>query len=100
MELPSCRGECDGLPRPCPFFRCRYHLPPSSPESCALDVAEHGPVDDWGELAELMGWSSGRTAQNRCREALQRFRRLYAGEEESDEDRLERLQDLPLDGHL
>lgn len=72
-ERPRTRGECDDVPRPCPFVSCRYHLyiyvqtedaigprvvvpkgHPASPldmpprESCALDV-----VEDSGPLAQL-----------------------------------------------
>lgn len=54
---PRTRGECIGIPRPCPFIGCRYHLASdrvqgklvvhtndieSMRESCALDVADRG----------------------------------------------------------
>lgn len=64
-ELPSrpkTRGECAGVERPCPFVSCRFNLyldikektrlvmlnfprlePDEMVDSCALDVAEHGP---------------------------------------------------------
>lgn len=62
-ERPRTRGECAGVPRPCPWVSCRYHLlievnphtgslklvfPTREPwempadASCALDVAERG----------------------------------------------------------
>lgn len=68
---PQTRGDCAGVPRPCPFIACRHHLyldvtavgsvrinfpglEPSDmhPErSCALDVAER--VAMTGELLSL-----------------------------------------------
>ena len=58
---PTTRGECDDVPRPCPFVSCRYHLfvdvspkngtiklnfpdlePDQLIESCCLDVADRG----------------------------------------------------------
>lgn len=61
-ERPRTYGECSGLPRPCPFLGCKYHLAldvkpggtlvfPFGVESdlteardtCALDVASRGP---------------------------------------------------------
>lgn len=57
MKRPRTRGEC---PRGtyCPWFDCRYHLPPGSAESCALDVAEKREHDAY-EIAELLQCSVG-----------------------------------------
>lgn len=60
---PRSRGECEGIPRPCMFVACRYHLyldvnpstgsiklnfPGKEPwelaDTCALDVADRGGV--------------------------------------------------------
>lgn len=58
---PRTRGECEEVPRPCPFVSCRYNLyldvrddgsirinfPDRAPDemtaSCALDLASDGP---------------------------------------------------------
>lgn len=58
---PQTRAQCLDGPRPCPHLDCRYHLaelwgaaPPTSAETCALDIAdrgEHGLED----LARLLG---------------------------------------------
>lgn len=73
LERPVTRGDCLGLPRPCPFVGCRHHLyldvkptgaitlcwphlaPWEIPESCALDVAECGEhtLDEVGELLNV-----------------------------------------------
>lgn len=51
QRLPIFRFECVGAPRPCPHFRCRWHLARENDgwertgESCALDVADKGPHD-------------------------------------------------------
>lgn len=62
---PKTRGECADLPRPCPFVGCRYHLfltvtqtgsiqlphgddvgvLKKMPQTCALDVADEGPME-------------------------------------------------------
>jgi hypothetical protein len=59
--LPLTRGECKGLPRPCPFVACKHHLyidvnvagglrrnhphleVDEIPETCSLDVADRRP---------------------------------------------------------
>jgi len=76
---PRTRGECEDGARPCPFVSCRYHLyldvtrtgiklnfpdlePDQLPETCALDVAEHGgePLEVVGELVNV--------TRERCRQ--------------------------------
>lgn len=66
---PVTRGDCDNVPRPCPFVSCRYHLftdvspktgaiklnfpdlePDELSETCCLDVADRG-----GETLEQVG---------------------------------------------
>lgn len=62
--MPKTRKECAGVPRPCPFLRCKYNLfsnvkdngnlnmphgeDPTAmdrlPHSCALDAADAGPL--------------------------------------------------------
>ncbi len=61
--LPQTRAECERAHRPCPYVTCRYHLyldvqpntgalkmnfpdlePDELQESCALDVADRGPM--------------------------------------------------------
>lgn len=58
---PKTRGECDGVPRPCPFVGCRHHLwiwdageqldhqpvdPGDLEHSCALDIADEVAAKD------------------------------------------------------
>lgn len=63
-ERPRTRGDCAQVPRPCPYVACKYslyldvsstgsiilnfpHLEPGqmpAERSCALDLAEHGPM--------------------------------------------------------
>lgn len=50
---PKTRGECEEGERPCPHATCRYHLD-SAKESCALDVADRGPVSP-KEIGEVLG---------------------------------------------
>ena len=62
MRRPKTRGDCEFIPRPCPFVGCKYNLyldvnpntgrlkinsakPPwVMRESCALDIADRGEV--------------------------------------------------------
>lgn len=62
FERPRTRAECRDQPRPCPWVSCRHHLylettetgsvvirfpgiePHELSESCALDVADRGPL--------------------------------------------------------
>lgn len=66
-ERPRTRGDCEKIPRPCPFVGCRYHLyldvthrgsillnhPDKEPGelevSCSLDVADEGHPADEGK---------------------------------------------------
>lgn len=60
---PRTRGDCENVPRPCPWVSCRYNLyadvseetgrikinfpdlePEEMAESCALDIADRGGV--------------------------------------------------------
>lgn len=78
---PRTRGECKDGPRPCGFLGCRYNLAidigytgrsikfnhplvdiTEMAETCALDVADRGPVG-LPELAKLMGLSYDRAFQ-------------------------------------
>lgn len=73
-ERPKTRGDCVDGERPCPFIACRYHLAvdvhqlrgsiktnhPDVPvesmvETCALDVADRGPVtlEEIGEMLNI-----------------------------------------------
>ncbi len=57
MLMPKTRGGCAGVPRPCPFSRCRHSLVADngdSGESCSLDVADRGPLPSH-EIAPLLG---------------------------------------------
>ena len=92
VSRPRSRADCLDGPRPCPWVSCRYHLHldtvskgrqeellenPSYEwgfsESCALDVAERGPLTS-REIAPLIGMS-----QSGCKE-LYRDSREYAAE--------------------
>jgi len=72
LERPRTRAECADGPRPCPWVSCRHHLygyvdavghyrvakpwlhPWELAESCSLDVAEQGGLDDH-ETAAVSG---------------------------------------------
>ena len=59
---PRTRGDCENVPRPCPYVSCRHNLyldvntgggiqytwagaePDQMPRSCALDIAEEGGI--------------------------------------------------------
>lgn len=48
-ERPKTRGECYGMPRPCPFVSCRYHLAhgelqPKNKSGRAIKVAHDDAV--------------------------------------------------------
>ena len=91
VSRPRSRADCIDGPRPCPWVSCRYHLHldlvsrgrqdellenPSfewGGESCALDVAERGPLTS-REIAPLIGMS-----QSGCKE-LYRDSREFAAE--------------------
>lgn len=81
QEFPRTRGECVDGPRPCPWWRCRFHLgadvdpetgslkiyrpdlePDELPESCALDVAARGGMT-LEEVGELMNVTRERLRQ-------------------------------------
>ncbi len=64
---PRTRCECIGGPRPCPWgegssFVCRFHLGEGRPESCALDVADRGDLEQH-QVAVLLGVSRNRVWQ-------------------------------------
>ena len=72
---PKVRAQCGPL-RPCPWVSCRYHLYNERPEkfaydvefdqiqpdTCALDVAERGPLTQQ-EIADLYGLTHQRICQ-------------------------------------
>lgn len=81
VERPRTRQECAHLPRPCPFVSCRHHLyldvsPKTGSikfnfpdleveeltQSCALDVAENGPLGA-EELGVVMNLTRERIRQ-------------------------------------
>lgn len=69
---PRTRGECADVPRPCPFVSCRHHLyldvketgairynfpdlePGEVVHSCALDVADRGAADTYGDAQSIV----------------------------------------------
>jgi hypothetical protein len=74
VDRPRTRGDCEGMPRPCPFVSCKHHLyldvnPEIGSiklnfpdlevwemrETCALDVADRGGItlEDAGEILNL-----------------------------------------------
>ena len=71
---PRTRGDCAGVPRPCPYVGCRHHLyldvsagggltfnfadlePWELEHSCSLDVVEQRGELTIYELAALMRW--------------------------------------------
>ena len=80
MRRPKTRGDCEFIPRPCPFVSCKYNLyldvnprtgkatinhPDIEPEdmgrecSCALDVADWaaatGDPTMGGDIAQMLG---------------------------------------------
>lgn len=62
-RLPIFRFECIDAPRPCPHFRCRWHLARENSnwertgESCVLDVVDKGPhgLDVIGAVMGITG---------------------------------------------
>ena len=85
VTRPRTRGDCSAIARPCPFVSCRYHLYLDvSPRtgsiklnfpdlevwdlshSCALDVAEHGPLN-----AEQLG-----VVMNLTRERIRQLQQI------------------------
>lgn len=86
LFVPRKRADCERVPRPCPWITCRHHLERDDqklygnnrgncyPENmarrrlagvtatCALDVAEDGPLDR-NEVARILGVSSERVRQ-------------------------------------
>ena len=78
---PRTRGECESMPRPCPFVSCKYHLyldvddrrgsiklnfPDievwEMMDSCALDVAERGG-ETLQTVADLLNLTRERARQ-------------------------------------
>jgi hypothetical protein len=59
---PRVRGDCENGPRPCPFTTCRHHLGEGLAESCALDVADRGGLEQ-ADLARLLRVSRNRVYQ-------------------------------------
>lgn len=76
---PKTRGDCVGLPRPCPYYGCRYHLGldvthagsvrmpfgealHAMTETCALDVADRGP-HNLDKLGIILSYNKERVRQ-------------------------------------
>jgi hypothetical protein len=94
FSRPATRGECAGLPRPCPYVGCRHHLyldvgkaggvklsttldPSAMPASCSLDMADRGE-STLEEIGELLGVTRERVRQIEARaqaKALRLIRR-------------------------
>lgn len=99
---PKTRGECAGVPRPCPYVSCRHHLyldvtktgsirlvfpdiePGDMVDSCSLDVADRGGARDLLEIARLLNVTRQRVDQ--LQEAAQKkLRRLPLAREALEE---------------
>lgn len=68
-DRPKTRADCRGVPRPCPWYGCKWHLGlevteagtiyyrhlEDLVESCAMDVADRGgaTLDEVGEIMDL-----------------------------------------------
>lgn len=105
-ERPRTRGDCDNVPRPCPFVSCQYHLyvdvsprtgaiklnfpdlqPDELAESCCLDVADRG-----GEALEQVGAFMNVTRERVRQVEVRALLRLL---ERSDRQLLEHVGDEP-----
>lgn len=95
VQRPRTRGECDSIPRPCPYVACRQHLyldvtkqggitlnfpdlePDELAESCALDVADVGEhrLEDVGVYMNVTR-ERIRQLQVRAQERLETGRKL------------------------
>lgn len=89
-DRPHTRAECLRGPRPCPWVGCRYHLyldvnprigslrlqfpdlePDEIPASCALDIADRGPIGE-DQIAPLLNCTRARVQQV-CQQAFDRL---------------------------
>jgi hypothetical protein len=103
-QKPTKRGECLGMPRPCPFVSCRHHIVKikgpgdegirtddhddqtvdailAVKESCSLDVADRVAKDkelSLAEVGEIMGFSRERARQVEMLEAAPKMRKEFA----------------------
>jgi hypothetical protein len=92
---PVSRGSCEGGPRPCVFVACRHNLyldvcgsgslvvngaaqPEDLESTCALDIAERGPLPV-DEVAALLGTTRARVHQIEA-QALRKLRAGLAGD--------------------
>lgn len=73
--FPKTRGECEEGERPCPFATCRYWMDHVK-ASCALDVADDGPMTQ-ARVAELL--SVSQPAVVKIEQRAIRKARLYRG---------------------
>jgi hypothetical protein len=100
VDRPKTRGDCEDMPRPCPFVSCKYHLAldvsginvklnfPDREvweldETCALDVADRGGVI-LETVGELLNLTRERIRQIEVRALL----KLKAGEPNGEENPL------------
>jgi hypothetical protein len=96
LARPKVRTHCEKSERPCPFVACRFHLfcdvTPAGglrfnfpgrevdeiPETCALDVADRGPVT-LEEVGRVLNLTRERVRQLETM-ALERFREAAAAQ--------------------
>ncbi len=70
QHVPTTRGQCRAVPRPCPFLSCRYHIwadikPRTGhlpEETCALDVADEG-AHTLEQIGDIYGLTRERVRQ-------------------------------------
>lgn len=48
MAMPIYREDCQQVPRPCPYERCRHNMGPAcyNGTNCSLDLADRGAWKD------------------------------------------------------
>lgn len=99
-DRPRTRRDCAGLPRPCPWITCRYHLwaevafvprrklyrwrndapaPWEMRQTCSLDVAEEGG-STLEEVGNILGLTRERVRQLEA-QALAKLTRFFKPED-------------------